>query len=478
MKRFFLLFVLLFTGFSLFAEKTPIENLYHYRLSNGLELFVAENHNVPLTYIEIAVRCGAYTQNPNNAGLFHLYEHMMFKGNKLYKNAASVTNALNDMGVTNWNGTTDLECVNYYFTVPSSQTKKGLEFWSAAIRSPLMDKNELENEKKVVLSEIAANYSSPERIARYYQSKKLFSEAPWRLDTSGSSKVVENAGVKDLKQIQKTFYLPNNSALFVGGDVNPEEVLEMVQEIYGSWKKGKNPFEKLNFRHKREVFDQPFFAVMPFEKVSKELAEIALYYRGPDLAFDREDSYPADILLDGLSNPSGLFKRSLFKDGYIGIPSVDYISSGYMSRKSCGVASFTIDVTMPEEELAERTKYFAGVLPEMVKEAAMSITEEQILRTVNRLSDSNVYANETAAGLLRTMRFWWCCADSDYAYSYDKKMAEVGQKDILSYVSTYIEGKNPLVMVYVNPELFEEIKDTFTENGFEIVSDQNAFWFK
>ena len=76
------------------------------------------------------------------------------------------------------------------------------------------------------------------------------------------------------------------------------------------------------------------------------------------------------------------------------------------------------------------------------------------------------------------MRFWWCCADSDYAYSYDKKMAEVGQKDILSYVSTYIEGKNPLVMVYVNPELFEEIKDTFTENGFEIVSDQNAFWFK
>ncbi len=461
-----------------FAESTPIDNLYHYKLSNGLELFVAENHNVPLVYIETAVRCGAYTQGPETAGLFHLYEHMMFKGNSLYKNAARVTSALNDMGVTNWNGSTDLECVNYFFTIPSAQLRKGLEFWSAAIRSPLMDKKELENEKKVVLSEIAANYSSPERISRFYHSKKLFADSPWKLDTSGSSSVVQNATVKTLKNIQKTFYVPNNSAVFVGGDVNPEEVYKMVQEIYGSWKKAKNPFDKVSFRHSKEPFEKPVFAVMPFEKISKEIAEIEVSYRGPDIAFDREDSYPADIFVDSLSNPGGLFKRSIMKDGYIGVPSVDYVSAGFRSRKSCGVFSFVVNVTMPEAELAERTKYFAQQLPSIVEEAAASLRKEEILRTVNRLEDSNIYTNETASGILSTMRFWWTCADSEYRYSYAQKMAAVSEENVVDFVKKYIYRKNPLVVVYVNPEIFEESKEDFIQAGFEIVSAENAFWFK
>lgn len=125
MKKVGIVFLLGFLFVQIpYAQKTPVENLYEYRLSNGLTLFVAENHAVPLTYIEIAVRCGAYTQEKENTGLFHLYEHMMFKGNSLFKNAAEVTNALTRLGVSGWNGTTDLECVNYYFTVPSSVTKK------------------------------------------------------------------------------------------------------------------------------------------------------------------------------------------------------------------------------------------------------------------------------------------------------------------------------------------------------------------
>ncbi|MBQ1591676.1 MAG: insulinase family protein, partial [Treponema sp.] len=123
-------------------------------LSNGLTVFTSENHAVPLVYIEIAVKAGGVTQTKENAGLFHLYEHMMFKGNSLYPDAASVQKALSDMGCTNWNGTTGLNCVNYFITVPSDQLETGLAFWNAAIRSPLMKEDELEKEKKVVLSEI------------------------------------------------------------------------------------------------------------------------------------------------------------------------------------------------------------------------------------------------------------------------------------------------------------------------------------
>ena len=76
-KRVLSAFIFLFLSL-LWSEATNIQGLYRYKLGNGLELFVAENDSAPLAYIEIAVRAGAVTQTPENAGLFHLYEHMLF----------------------------------------------------------------------------------------------------------------------------------------------------------------------------------------------------------------------------------------------------------------------------------------------------------------------------------------------------------------------------------------------------------------
>lgn len=481
MKKHSLFFVLVYFCSSLFAfafaESTPIENLYEYKLKNGLTLFVAENHNVPLSYIEVAVRCGAFTQEKETAGLFHLYEHMMFKGNSLYKDAASVTNALSNLGVADWNGTTDLECVNYYFTVPSSKTREGLEFWSAAIRSPLLNKNELENEKKVVLSEINGNFSSPERISTSYVSRMMFPDSPWKMDPSGSVDVVQNASVKSLKNIQKTFYIPNNSAVFVGGDVNPDEVSKMVEEIFGDWKRAKSPFEKNTIQHSKTPFSETKYCVMPFEKCSKEIAQISVTYRGPDAAFDRNDTYSSDVFTEILSNPSGIFKRSVVADSYIGVPESDYVSAGYYTRKTCGEFSVTAIVTMPEEELASRAKYFSVSIPELLKEEAENITQSEIEKTVRKIEDSNIFTNETSEGLLRTVRFWWICADEDYFFTYNEKMGEVTSQKIAEFVEKYIEGKNPIVEVLVNPEIYEEEKQAFFDAEFEVISKENAFWF-
>ena len=144
---------------SLFAEQTPIKTLHHYTLKNGLELFVAENHIVPLATIEIVVRGGAIAHTPENAGLFHLYEHMMFKGNSKYKTSEAMQQAIQKLGVSSYNGTTGTEHINYYFTVPSDRVQEGLEFWNSAIRTPLLNKKEFEAEKKVVLSEINGNFA-------------------------------------------------------------------------------------------------------------------------------------------------------------------------------------------------------------------------------------------------------------------------------------------------------------------------------
>ena len=96
-KRILTISVFLLNSF-LFAEKTPFDNLFQEKLENGLEVFVLENHTVPLVYVEIAVKCGAFTQEKETAGLFHLYEHLMFKGNSKYKSAQEVKQGIKRFG--------------------------------------------------------------------------------------------------------------------------------------------------------------------------------------------------------------------------------------------------------------------------------------------------------------------------------------------------------------------------------------------
>jgi len=60
------------------AQKLP-DNFHLSKLENGLDVLVIEDSSVPLVTIEIAVRNGAYTEDPEFDGLSHLYEHMFFK---------------------------------------------------------------------------------------------------------------------------------------------------------------------------------------------------------------------------------------------------------------------------------------------------------------------------------------------------------------------------------------------------------------
>ena len=147
-----------------FSDPTEVPGLHRFKLDNGLELFVLENHAAPLAYIEIAVRGGGIAQTEDTAGLFHFYEHMMFKGNSKFRTASEVSSAYLDLGVPSWNGSTGAEYVNYYFTVPSDKVREGLEFWSYAIREPNLDPKEIETEKGVVISEITGDFSDPRGI--------------------------------------------------------------------------------------------------------------------------------------------------------------------------------------------------------------------------------------------------------------------------------------------------------------------------
>ena len=489
-KRCLVLAVLLFTGIvNLCATsrrpastKTPVENLYQKKLDNGLTVFAVENHAVPLVYIEIAVRAGATTQTAETAGLFHLYEHMMFKGNTLYKDAASVQQAISDMGVSNWNGTTGTNCVNYFFTIPKDQLENGMAFWNAAIRSPLMKPEELENEKKVVLAEIEGDATEPGWIYSDYVNLRLFPNAPYRADAGGSFEVVRNATVAQLRDMQSKYYIPKNAALFIGGDIDAEETFALAEKIFGNWSNNGNEAPATPPQQDKSPFDSVQYAVMPYDRISPQIASINISFRGPDTDFNIADTYAIDYLVKLLDDPDGLFKQTLANDGELMIPDTDYVYGGYLTTRANGHIDFGATVLSPSENLTARvdsllSQIQGSILPAMANDKAL-FSRAKIKEIARTLEDNDILHAQTATGLLSTLRFWWTCASPEYYYTYNTEIAKVKQKDVQKLLDNYITGKHPLVTVLVNPDVYEALKTEFAQAGYDVVTSENAFWWR
>lgn len=467
--------VLVFSALTLFfstAQETSVKNLYSYKLDNGLELYVAENHTVPLAYIEICIKGGGVAQTKKNAGLFHLYEHMMFKGNSKYANNEEMQMALNELGVTNWNGTTGTEYVNYFFTVPVTKLKDGLEFWSYAVRTPKMDKREFEIEKKVVLSEIEGQLNDPGMKLYNFMSDILFPQAPWTRSPGGDVKVVKKATIKQLKEIQNQYYIPNNAALFIGGDVNHEEVYKLVNEIYGSWVKGKDPWVNNKVQLSQEPLKTAQYYVMPFDQIAPQIAQVQITYRGPDAEFNPEDTYAPDLLFSLTEDPQSSFKQGLYTNPQLGIPDPNYTGIGYYTQRRHGTINFNAIILQPEMSGVQRVQEITKLVPQLLKQAIPTESKEDLAKievVKKRFYNDRIYSMETAEGLLSELRFWWASTSVDYYNSYFDSLSNLSVNDINSFYTKYIENKNPMVILLINPEVFKQCEQDFIQNGFKII---------
>lgn len=478
----FALFTALFFA-SLFASCKKSASLYpeYFQLENGLSVFVREDHKVPLAYIEIAVRAGGVTQRRDNTGIFHLYEHMMFKGNSMCKDSAAFQKTLSELGVDDWNGTTGEHCVNYFFTIPSEDLKKGMEFWSAAIREPLLDEAEFEAEKKVVISEIQANLNAPGTILAAFFTKTFFPNAPWQLDPSGAVATVQSAKLDELKSIKEKYYVPNNAALFIGGDVDAKEVRRLAQEIFGDWERGSFDFDSECAVQTQAPFDQTKFFVMPNEEVSPQIAQTMIYYRGPDADFDRDSSYPLDLFTNYINGPDSSFIQEILADQDLRVISQGYTGGGYSTRRRTSSINFYAVMLEPERSIPTRAKNFYSlvaekIIPNYVK--TKKIVGKKKIKELKKIRrDEALIKSELFASMLGDARYWWTVCDKDYYYNYAKNMDKADDAGIAAALDKYVVGKNAFVVVVVNPAVYNNLKAEFDAQGFEEVKKENAFWF-
>ena len=414
-------------------------NIYSTELDNGLDVIVVENPIVPLVTVEIDVRNGSYTEPPEFDGLSHLYEHMFFKANESIPDQERFLERTRELGMS-WNGTTSEERVNYYFTISKENLAPGLEFMRAAIMTPLFLQAELERERPVVTGEYDRGESNPFSLLFREVNKKLWFDHYSRKNVIGDRNVILTATQEKMHTIQERYYIPNNSALLVAGDVDHEEVFRMVAETFSAWEAGPDPFD----RH--PIPEHPSLAASEIVVVEQPVngVTIQIGMQGPSVSKDEKATYAADVFSFILGQRNSEFRKRLVDSGLCTTASISY---------------YTLDYTGP-------ITIFAGTTVDKFQDATRAIfeeidkftdpayfTDEQIENAKTQLAAGEMYGQERPSTFVHTLGFWWSVTDGlDYYVNYVKNLNAVTRDDMAQYVRTYIQNQPYVMGVLVSPE--------------------------
>ena len=432
-----LLTAIFISSFAFSAAASSMQNIDKTILSNGLDIILVENHTVPLITIAIASKNGSAMETPDTNGLSHLYEHMFFKANKNIPNQQAFDAKSLDLGLTS-NAFTDTESVVYYFTLPSYNLEEGLKLMNDAIRTPLFDQVELDKEIKVVLEEYNMNDSTP--ISKFYEEidKRMFKDY-YKVNVLGDRKAIAAATREKMINIQNKFYIPNNCALIVAGDVDKNNTLKTIKTIFGDWEKGPDPFagQKINRQTPITKTEQII--------VNKDVksAIISINWSGVSFLTDENEVYAAELCCTLLSLPtSKIYKNLVEKD--ITVESSFYSNSWKISPK----ISFDSDVEPSKVIQAQN-----AMLGEITKMANPDyITQGEIDRAKKTLEADHYFEQEKAIDFGIDLGDLWCIKGLDYNKTYIDNIKRVTKKDILNFLKKYIIGKPFIIGILVSKE--------------------------
>lgn len=211
-----------------------------YILPNGLTLIIHEDHSDPVVHTDVTYHVGSAREEIGKSGFAHFFEHMMFQGSDNVADEQHFKIVTAAGGTLN--GTTNLDRTNYFETAPSNQLEKML--WLEADRMGfLLDavtQKKFEVQRETVKNERGQRVDNvPYGLLFEQMSKNMYPYGhPYSWLTIGYIEDLNRVNVDDLKNFFLRWYGPNNATVTVGGDVDPKEVVNLVEKYFGSIPRG------------------------------------------------------------------------------------------------------------------------------------------------------------------------------------------------------------------------------------------------
>ena len=236
-KSILMLALMLICSFILSAQNVDEINIPYQKfvLDNGLTLIVHEDHKAPIAAVNIWYHVGSKNEKPGKTGFAHLFEHLMFNGSENFDD--DYFQALERVGATDLNGTTNNDRTNYFQNVPTSALDLALWMESDRMGHLLgaVTQEKLDEQRGVVQNEKRQGENQPYGAVWELMTTNTYPKGhPYSWTVIGSMEDLDAASLEDVHEWFKEYYGAANAVLVIAGDVNTEEVKEKVEKYFGN----------------------------------------------------------------------------------------------------------------------------------------------------------------------------------------------------------------------------------------------------
>ncbi|SKA00333.1 M16 family metallopeptidase [Selenihalanaerobacter shriftii] len=306
------LIVLALTGCAGLAKKQDVKgklfvpkvNYSYFKLNNGLQVYVFEDHQLPLAKFAVWYKVGSIDEPQGLSGISHLLEHTMFLGTESLPKD-EVHELIKSTGGIN-NAGTYYDYTMYYEEIPSTKLELAMAIEADRMGNLKIDPQEFKREKEVVMQERRKRVenttfnSALEKI-----QAKAFKESSLHHQIIGWMKDLKNINTNDVRRYYNQYYAPNNAVMVVSGDVDPQRVHKLAKKYYGDYQ--SKEIDRLNIKEPKQTKER-FIKV----KENTKLPIIGMIYKIPK--GNHPDMIAIEALLDiWINNSTSRVKSELKK---------------------------------------------------------------------------------------------------------------------------------------------------------------------
>jgi len=402
-----------------------------FKLDNGLEVVLEENHAAPVVAFQAWVKIGSADEPPELAGIAHVFEHMLFKGTKK-RGVGQIAREVESSGgeINAW--TSHDETV-YHLVLASRFFDTGLDILADTLMNSSFDAGELERERNVVLEEIKQGNDDPERQAGLGLFQSVFDVHPYGRPIIGNVATVRKLRRDDILAFFANHYVASNVTLVVVGDFDAAAAKAKIAKAFKAMARG------VAVGPRPTQPEQTGLRVQGAARDVKE-AQILMGFRTPEI------NHPDIATLDLLAVLLGQGDSCRLNLEVVRNRQLATSTSAYLfSARDPG--ALVIGVGLPPGRVEDAVR---AVLDEVLRMTFEEVPPEEMAKAKTILESDRVYDKETVQGYARKLGFFSAIAgDPNFEERYLAALQKTTAADLRRVAAQYLRTANMSIYVQV-----------------------------
>lgn len=410
-------------------------------LSNGMILYLLEDHELPLIRMEMTVKTGSIYEPAEKIGLAGLTGAIMRTGGTKRHSGNEIDEIIDQMAADLSAGIAS-DAGGGWLDVLKKDFDAGLALFADIVMNPVFEEEKLQIAKNNAIEVIRRRNDRPSSIASREFNKQLYgADNPYGREAT--EETIRSIVRADLVAFHQKYFAPNNIMIGVTGDFDKREIVSKIEKAFAGWKKKKIDFPKVPPVVERK--EGGVYAIArPITQTQLRIGHLGIKQDNPD--------FFAVSILDDILGGGGLTSR-LFRD----VRTQRGLAYSVGSVFRPGNFERGIFVAYGETRVDTTHQAITTILDHIRRIRQEPVTDEELNRAKESFLNSFIFSFQSPAQIVsRQMSLEYYGLPSDFLLRYRDNVAKVTQEDILRVAKKYLHPDQLVILAVGDDGKFDQ----------------------